>query len=240
MKPKILIVEDDPSIASFVQTILGDHDFDSDHVRDGYKALEYLKIYHPQLLILDINLPGMSGIELCEQLRTAPATVALPILMLTALGGEKDRVRGLRSGADDYLVKPFSPQELVERIRAILRRVSRQEGVGVVLGAHGIRVYLDQHQVEVCGKPVDLRPKEYDLLITFLKRPGRILSISFLGETVWSLDEVVTRHTVSEHIKNLRKKLGDLGEIIETVPQAGYRLKQCDPDPEAASGERTA
>ena len=224
MKKPILVVEDDRAIASFVRKVLEDNDFVSEHAKDADRALEYLKSTTPRLMILDLDLPGLSGTQLCEIIRKDPKLAPLPILMLTVLGGEKQRIRGLQAGADDYLAKPFAPQELVERIKAILRRVERPEG-GAPLSAQGIEVDLDRHEVKVGGKLATLRPKEYEILVALMRRPGRVMSPQALVETVWGLDAAVTKHTVSEHIKNLRKALGKGGDAIETVLEAGYKFR---------------
>ena len=164
--------------------------------------------------------------QLCEQLRKSEKNANIPILMLTVLSGERERVKGLRAGADDYLIKPFSPAELVARIEAILRRSERQGGIPHVVSSSKVSVDLDRHEVKADGKIVELSPKEYDLLVTFLQRPGHVLSSTHLSQTIWDLDKPASRHVINEHIKNLRKKLGRCGELIETVPEAGYRFKE--------------
>ncbi|MBI4057406.1 MAG: response regulator transcription factor [Elusimicrobia bacterium] len=226
MKSKILVVEDDRAIASFIKNVLKDHDFAADHVTDADKALEYLKSYQPDLIVLDINLPGLSGMQFCGIIRKDPKNSGVPILMLTVLGGENERVKGLMAGADDYLAKPFNPKELIARIQAILRRAGLHPDIAHILSVHGIKVDLDRHEVWVLDQKVELRPKEFDLLVTFLERPGRVLTPQFLAEKIWGLDAIVTKHTLNEHLKNLRQKLGKLGDLIETLTNTGYRLKE--------------
>jgi DNA-binding response OmpR family regulator len=179
----------------------------------------------PDLVVLDLMLPGLDGLEVCRRLRADPASAALPVIMLTAKADEVDRVVGLEIGADDYLVKPFSPKELVARVRAILRRAHRAAGAAP-LSAGAITLDPSRHQARVGAMPLALTPKEFDLLHALLEAAGRVLSREHLLNRVWGYaraDEIESR-TVDVHVRRLRAKLGPEGRRITTVKSVGYRL----------------
>lgn len=226
MAKRILVIEDEPDIVGLVTHYLekdGYHVFD---VRDGAKGLEQARTHPPHLLILDIMLPGMDGLEICRRLRADTRTAALPILMLTAKGEETDRVVGLEMGADDYLTKPFSPKELVARVKALLRRVDRGEESPerYVYG----ELVLDsiRHEVRLKGREVALTAKEFGLLEQLLRNQGRVLTRDVLLDKVWGYDADVISRTVDVHVRRLREKLPLLQDAIQTVKPYGYKLKE--------------
>ncbi|MEX2450982.1 MAG: phosphate regulon transcriptional regulator PhoB [Rhodospirillales bacterium] len=225
MKPLVLIVEDDPALVELLRYNLEKEGYDTAVAADGEVALTLVQEEEPVLIILDWMLPKLSGIEACRRLRQRPNTAKLPIIMLTARGEEDDRIRGLESGADDYIVKPFSPSELIARVRAVLRR-SRPELTEEVLSYEGIVMDLATHRVMRNKRPLHLAPTEYRLLRVLLERPGRVFSREQLLDQAWGRDVYVEQRTVDVHVRRLRKVLNAAGEpdIIRTVRGAGYAL----------------
>jgi len=219
---RLLLVEDDRPLAELVRFHFDRAGYDVTRTGDGEEALILAEEVRPDLVILDWMIEGISGIEVCRRLRRRPATANLPIIMLTARGEEDDRVRGLETGADDYLTKPFSPKELVARAGAVLRRV-RPALAAETLDYGGIEMDLAAHRVRRAGKPVQLGPTEYRLLRHFLENPGRVFSRQQLLETVWPHSEDIELRTVDVHIRRLRQALGE-PDIIRTVRSAGYAL----------------
>jgi len=206
---QILVVEDEPDIRKLVQYHLAQEHFKVLEAEDGEQALKLLQREKPDLLILDLMLPGLSGLEVCKILRLRPQTAKLPILMLTAKAGEVDRVVGLEMGADDYLAKPFSPREMVARVRAILRRANAA-GPGEPAPAYdkgGLKIDFTTYEVSVHGKPVKLTLKEFELLRFLIQNPNRVLSRDQLLDRVWGRHTFVTPRTVDVHIRRLRKAI---------------------------------
>ncbi len=192
----------------------------------GPEALMSARQERPALIVLDLNLPGVSGFEVLEQLRAAPATKDIAVLMLTARREEQDRIRGLALGADDYLTKPFSPQELTLRVGAILRRMSAAVGgPSDVLLVGPITIDRAAHRVLVGEEEIDLTPTEYKLLLTLVERRGRVQGRAHLLEMVWEASPDIQTRTVDMHVQRLRTKLGVAGDLIETVRGFGYRLR---------------
>ena len=222
---RILIVEDDPSLVELLKYNLETEGFDVSVARDGEGGLEAIDTQDPDLVVLDWMLPNMSGIEICRQMRQRTATRSTPVIMLTAKGEETDRIRGLETGADDYIVKPFSPAELTARIKAVLRR-AHPEQVGNELRYKDIFMDLETHRVTREDRAVKLGPTEFRLLKTFLERPRRVFSREQLLDKVWGRDIYVELRTVDVHIRRLRKALNDQGgtDLIRTVRSAGYSL----------------
>ena len=222
---RILIVEDDPSLVELLKYNLETEGFDVSVARDGEGGLEAIDTQDPDLVVLDWMLPNMSGIEICRQMRQRTATRSTPVIMLTAKGEETDRIRGLETGADDYIVKPFSPAELTARIKAVLRR-AHPEQVGNELRYKDIFMDLETHRVMREDRAVKLGPTEFRLLKTFLEKPGRVFSREQLLDKVWGRDIYVELRTVDVHIRRLRKALNDQGgtDLIRTVRSAGYSL----------------
>ena len=219
---RLLLVEDDRQLAELVRFHFDRAGYDVTRTGDGEEALILAEEVRPDLMILDWMIDGISGIEVCRRLRRRPATANLPIIMLTARGEESDRVRGLETGADDYLTKPFSPKELVARAGAVLRRV-RPALAAETLDYAGIEMDLAAHRVRRDGKSVQVGPTEYRLLRHFLENPGRVFSRQQLLETVWPHSEDIELRTVDVHIRRLRLALGE-PDIIRTVRSAGYAL----------------
>jgi two-component system phosphate regulon response regulator PhoB len=219
---RLLLVEDDRPLAELVRFHFNRAGYEVTRTGDGEEALILAEEVRPDLVILDWMIEGISGIEVCRRLRRRPQTANLPIIMLTARGEENDRVRGLETGADDYLTKPFSPKELVARAGAVLRRV-RPALAAETLDYGGIEMDLAAHRVRRSGKSVQLGPTEYRLLRHFLENPGRVFSRQQLLETVWPHSEDIELRTVDVHIRRLRLALGE-PDIIRTVRSAGYAL----------------
>lgn len=222
---RILIVEDDPSLVELLRYNLETEGFDVSVARDGEGGMEAIDTQDPDLVVLDWMLPNMSGIEICRQMRQKPATRQTPVIMLTAKGEESDRIRGLETGADDYMVKPFSPAELTARIKAVLRRSAPGDG-GASLTYEDIFMDLETHRVTRGERPIKLGPTEFRLLRTFLEKPGRVFSREQLLDKVWGRDIYVELRTVDVHIRRLRKALNEAedSDLIRTVRSAGYSL----------------
>ena len=225
MKPRVLIVEDEAPLVTMLRYNLEREGFAVDAAADGEEALLRIAERRPDAVLLDLMLPLVSGLEVCRQIRRAPATRALPVIMLTARGEEGDRVRGLDSGADDYVVKPFSPSELVARLRAVIRR-AQPNAAERVLRYADVAMDLTSHRVQRNGRPVHLGPTEFRLLRHFLQRPGRVFSREQLLDSVWGHDSDVEMRTVDVHIRRLRKALNGSGgkDLLRTVRSVGYAL----------------
>jgi two-component system alkaline phosphatase synthesis response regulator PhoP len=226
MAKLIYIVEDERDIADLVEHYLKKDGFRSESISDGQRALERIRRQPPDLLVLDLMLPGMDGLELCRTLRSEPATKRLPIIMLTAKAEETDKIVGLEMGADDYLTKPFSPKELMARIRAVFRRNQPPEEAKAVLNYGKITLDGERHLVSVSKKEVELTAKEFGLLEYLLKRPGRVLSREQILNAVWGQDYYGGNRTVDVHIRHLRKKIPLLDSAILTVKSFGYKIKE--------------
>ncbi|MGB3865461.1 MAG: phosphate regulon transcriptional regulator PhoB [Xanthobacteraceae bacterium] len=225
MKARILVVEDEEALTTLLRYNLEAQGYEVETVARGDEADVRLQESVPDLAVLDWMLPGLSGIELCRRLRARPATRQLPIIMLTARGEESERVRGLATGADDYIVKPFSVPELVARVQALLRRAA-PERVANVLTYGDIELDREKRRVSRGGRPIDLGPTEYRLLEFFLEHPGRVFSREQLLDGVWGRDIYIDERTVDVHIGRLRKLINpDAAEDpIRTVRGAGYAL----------------
>lgn len=227
MQPYVLIVEDEPGIVEMLDYNLKAAGFETGVAQDGDEAEMALAERTPDAVLLDWMLPGVSGIELCRRIRRRPSTRGLPIIMLTAKGEEADRIRGLDSGADDYVTKPFSPTEMIARLRAVLRR-SRPATAEEELTYSDVSLDLVAHRVERNGRRIHLGPTEYRLLRHFMERPGRVFSREQLLDAVWGRDVYVETRTVDVHIRRLRKAMNGEGEpdLIRTVRSAGYALDE--------------
>lgn len=225
MQPYILVMEDEDALATLLQYNLEKEGYDVVVVADGEEGLVQIDERQPDLVLLDWMLPKVSGIEVCRRIRGRPETRNLPIIMLTARGEESDRVRGLDTGADDYLTKPFSMTELIARIRAVLRRI--RPGLADDRVGHG-DIIIDRvaHRVKRAGKEVHLGPTEFRLLDHFMRHPGRVFSREQLLDAVWGSDVYVEARTVDVHVGRLRKALNvdESANPIRTVRSAGYSL----------------
>jgi len=220
---KALVVEDDVDIVELVSLYLGKDGWDVESVADGKRALEKVRRGSYQLIILDIQLPGMDGLSVCAELRRDRASASVPLVMLTARGDESDRVVGLEMGADDYVVKPFSPKELVARVRALFRRLDRKPSdEPLIFGA--LRVDHARHTVRWAERSVRLTAKEFALLVALLEARGRVLSRQALLEEVWGYSYAEGTRTVDVHVRRLREKIPELAPSILTVKTLGYRL----------------
>ena len=228
---KILVIEDEPDIRKLVQYNLTQEHFNVVEAEDGEQALTLLQREKPNLVILDLMLPGLSGIELCKILRQRSDTSRLPILMLTAKAGEADRIVGLEMGADDYLAKPFSPREMVARVRAILRRAESKPALETAVSYEKgpLKIDFSTYEVFVRGKPVKLTLKEFELLRFLVQNPSRVLNRDQLLDRVWGGETFVTPRTVDVHIRRLRKAIEKddrKPKWILTVRGVGYKLDE--------------
>ena len=224
-KQRILVVEDEPDLAEVLQFNLEKAGFAVELERRGDSALEALRRQPPDLLVLDLMVPGLDGLELTRILKRDPATARIPLVMLTARGEEVDRIVGLELGADDYIPKPFSPREVVLRIKAVLRRRDGEAAGGERLDTGSIRLDLGAHRAEVRGREIQLTATEFRLLKVLIERQGRVQTRSRLLTDVWGYAEDVDSRTVDTHVRRLRRKLGAEADRIETVIGVGYRLR---------------
>ncbi len=226
-REKILVIEDEADILEVVQYNLAREGYKVVCVRDGATGLSRVKQDAPDLVILDLMLPGMDGLEVCRRIRQDPISAGTPVVMLTAKAEESDVILGLGLGADDYVTKPFSPRELVARVRTVLRRGPVREeriaGERVVRGE--LVIDIGRHQVEVGGHPIPFTPTELRLLHFLASHPGRVFSRSHLLSRVIGEDAIVTDRNIDVHVRAVRAKLGDHREAIETVRGVGYRFK---------------
>ncbi len=225
LQPNVLIVEDEPPLVELLSYNLEKAGFQPHIARDGDEAILAVEERKPDLVLLDWMLPYVSGIEICRRIRRNPETRDLPIIILTARGEEDDRIRGLDAGADDYVVKPFSPSELVARVRAVLRR-TRPAFDKDNLTYGDISMDLTTHRVSRADAPVDLGPTEFRLLRFLMEHPGRVFSREQLLDSVWGHDAYIEPRTVDVHIRRLRKAMNLPGtdDLIRTVRSAGYAL----------------
>jgi two-component system phosphate regulon response regulator PhoB len=223
--PRVLIVEDEAPLVTMLRYNLEREGFAVDAAADGEEALLRIAEHRPDAVLLDWMLPLVSGLEVCRQIRRAPATRSLPVIMVTARGAEGDRIRGLDSGADDYVVKPFSPSELVARLRAVIRR-AQPNAAGDFLRYADVKMDLTAHRVSRAGQPVHLGPTEFRLLHHFLQHPGRVFSREQLLDRVWGDELEIEMRTVDVHIRRLRQALnaGGGADLLRTVRSVGYAL----------------
>jgi two-component system phosphate regulon response regulator PhoB len=227
MKPIVMIVEDETALVTMLRYNLEKEGFEVCEANDGEEALVQIAERKPDVVLLDWMLPLVSGIEVCRQIRRASATRTVPVIMLTARGEEADKVRGLNSGADDYMTKPFSPSELIARVRAVMRR-TKPEASAEALNFADVSMDLAAHRVSRSARAIHLGPTEYRLLRFFLEHPGRVFTREQLLDSVWGHDVYVEPRTVDVHIRRLRKALNGPQEtdIIRTVRSAGYALDE--------------
>jgi two-component system alkaline phosphatase synthesis response regulator PhoP len=221
---RALVVEDDPDIVELVDHYLKAEGFQVEAVGDGRLALRRLRAGGFDLVLLDLQLPGMDGLTLCGELRRDERTRALPVIMLTARADEADRVVGLEVGADDYVVKPFSPKELVARVRALLRRLDRKEEAEAPLVVGRLEIDPSRHTACWDGQPVRLTAKEFALLLALVEANGRVLTRPALLERVWGYSYAEGTRTVDVHVRRLREKLPGIGDRLVTVKSLGYRM----------------
>jgi DNA-binding response OmpR family regulator len=223
MKARLFLVEDEPGMRQVTRVLLQREGYRVDEAGSAEEALMALKEDPlPDLLLSDINLPGLSGLKLCEILRGEPRTASLHIILLTVLGKGIEKVRGLKTGADDYITKPYEPAELLARVEAVLRR-TRASIESAVLTSGTLRVDLESRTAHVKGRPVEIPHMDFELLALFLKNKGKLLTRQRLSRILWNDEVVVTENALTAHIKTLRRLLGPEGRRIETVVSDGYR-----------------
>jgi two-component system phosphate regulon response regulator PhoB len=224
-KPRLLLVEDDRALADLLIWHFSREGYDIVRTADGDEALLLAEEQTPDLVVLDWMIEGVTGIEVCRRLRRRSSTAGVPIIMLTARGEESDRIRGLETGADDYVTKPFSPRELLARVGAVLRRV-RPALAGEQLAYADLEMDVDAHRVKRCGQSVQLGPTEFRLLRHLMENPGRVFSRERLLDAVWTHDPDIDERTVDVHVRRLRRALNEGGgpDLIRTVRAAGYSL----------------
>jgi len=221
---RVLIVDDDPDIVRLVRYNLSHSGYDVQSAGSGREALELVQKQPPDLVVLDVMLPDVDGLEVCRTLRQQASSRRIPILMLTARGEEIDRVVGFELGADDYVSKPFSPRELVLRVKSILRRTGTDRSDVVNVGR--IQIFPDRRQCFVGTTPITLTAKEFDLLFELMKARGNVLTREVLMDRVWGYHGDATSRTLDTHVRRLREKLGDEGGHVETVRGVGYRISE--------------
>ncbi len=223
--PTILVIEDDKDIANLIAYHLEKANYNVIIAHDGKQGFSLARKASPTLILLDLMLPEVDGLEVCRMLKTNEETRNIPIIMVTAKSEEIDKIVGFELGADDYIVKPFSPRELVLRVKAVLRRLSPPKDKNI-LEADGLKVDIDAYKVSIDGKPVHLTITEFNLLVTLMERKGRVFTREMLLEKVWGYSFEGYARTVDVHIKRLRQKLRDKAYLIETVRGVGYRFKE--------------
>jgi DNA-binding response OmpR family regulator len=223
-KPKILVVDDEPDAVELVEFNLKANGYDVVTAADGEEALEKARAVLPDLIVLDLMLPEVDGTEVCKILRRDQRTQAIPIIMLTAKAAEIDRVLGLELGADDYVTKPFSPRELVLRVKKLLRNLSSTEEKLDRIEWKELVIDVPRHEVRVKGKSIDLTATEFKLLTTLAQRRGRVQSRDQLLHDVWEYENVIDTRTVDTHMRRLREKLGSAAKYLDTVRGVGYRF----------------
>lgn len=228
---KILIVEDDPSLAEVLEYNFSQAGFDVEVARNGRDALRMAKERVPDLVVLDIMLPEIDGLEVCRRLRSQAATRKSLVLMLTAKAEETDQVIGFSVGADDYVIKPFSVAVLQERVKALLRRRDDQPDQRDVIVSQGIVIDRRRHRVTAGNEPLELTKSEFDLLLALAKQPGRVFNRNELIDAALGDDVMVLERTIDVHIRSIRKKLGPFAELIETVRGLGYRFREPQAEP---------
>jgi len=227
MSNKILVVDDEPDALELIEFNLKAAGFDVAAAVDGEEALKKARTVQPALIILDVMLPEIDGMEVCKHLKRDPATASIPIIMLTAKAAEIDRVLGLELGADDYVTKPFSPRELVLRVKGLLRRKSESpEEKGERLQIGELIIDLPRHEVRIAGKRVELTATEFKLLTVLAQRRGRVQSRDQLLRDVWEYDSLIDTRTVDTHMRRVREKLGKAARHLETVRGVGYRFTE--------------
>lgn len=228
MKPKILIVDDEPDTLEVLGIKLRETGFAPLFAGDGAKALAITQVERPDLIVLDLMLPEVDGLEVCKILRRDPATAGIPILMLTSKAAEMDRVLGLELGADDYVTKPYSPREVVLRIRKLLQHRGRAGDTGEHLRAGIVEIDVPRHLVTVDHQPVALTVTEFNLLEILVRRRGRVQTRERLLQDVWGYETAIDTRTVDTHMRRLREKISAAADCLETIRSVGYRFKADD------------
>lgn len=221
---RILVADDEVDVLNLVASNLKSAGFNVLRAEDGYSALDQARDSLPSLIVLDLMLPGITGLEVCKLLKADPATKAIPIVMLTAKAEEIDRILGLELGADDYITKPFSPRELVLRVKSVMRRLNASSDDSQTLRLGDIELDRARYQVLLKGVPVEFTATEFKLLALLIERKGRVQSRDALLNDVWGYESVIDTRTVDTHIRRVREKLGAAADYIETIRGFGYRI----------------
>ncbi len=225
LKKRIMVVDDDKDIRRLVENILTKEGFVTVGAESAGDALKKIQNSKPDLIILDLQLPDKDGFDVCKILRADPATRYIPVVFLTVQNVDSYKIVGLEIGADDYITKPFNQTELLARVKAVLRRVDWREKKETSLKDGTLSVDMEKHAVHLDAKPLELSPKEFDLLVSLLRNRGKVMTRSELSETVWGHEYFGNTRTVDVHVGRLRKKLGKTGEKIKTVERIGYRYE---------------
>ncbi len=225
MKQLIAVVDDEPDILELLSVHLQNAGFEVKTFTEGKTLFQFLNTHIPQLIILDLMLPDIDGLEICRNLRVDKKFTDIPIIMLTARGDETDRVLGLELGADDYIIKPFSPKELVARVRAVLRRKEKKD-IKQIIEIGSVKINLEKHEVTVKGKKVDLTPTEFKILKILSENEGRVFTRDELLDNLWGAEKTVVDRTIDVHIRHLREKLGQAGSLIKNLRGVGYKIER--------------
>ena len=230
-KGTILVIDDEPDLLELVEFNLKKDGYETIVAKNGQSGLEIAQKHLPDLIVLDIMMPGLDGLEVCRQLRSDNRTRQIPMIMLTAKSAEADRIVGLELGADDYVTKPFSPRELVARVRALLRRATTTQEAPTVIRQGEVTIDLTRHEVTSAGKQVTLTPTEFRILHFIVARPGRVLSREQIIDAAVGNEMAVFDRTIDVHIAAIRRKLGKAGDRIETIRGFGYKWREVDEAP---------
>jgi DNA-binding response OmpR family regulator len=233
-KATILVIDDEKDLIELVRYNCEKEGYDVISASDGPTGVDIATRHHPDLVVLDLMMPGIDGLEVCRKLRGDPRSSRLPIIMLTARATEADRVVGLEMGADDYVTKPFSPRELVARVKALLRRTVRQEETPAIIHCGAVSIDGNRHEVASAGQPVQLTATEFRILRFLAGRPGRVTSRDEIIDAALDRDSAVLDRTIDVHITAIRRKLGDAGQQIETVRGFGYKMREDVPEESSA------
>ena len=223
---RILVVDDEPDAIELIRFNLKASGYEVLTAEDGEEALAKARKFSPDMILLDVMLPEIDGLEVCKVLRRDPATASLPIIMLTAKASEIDRVLGLEFGADDYVTKPFSPRELMLRVRNLLKRKESSKEEVERFQVRDIELDVSKYEVKIMGQPIDLTPTEFKLLQILMERKGRVQSRDRLLQDVWGYDQLIDTRTVDTHVRRLREKMGEAADYVTTVRGVGYRLME--------------
>ena len=223
---RILVVDDEPDAIELIRFNLKASGYEVLTAEDGKEALAKARKFSPDMILLDLMLPEIDGLEVCKILRRDPATASLPIIMLTAKASEIDRVLGLEFGADDYVTKPFSPRELMLRVRNLLKRKESSKEEVERFQVRDIELDVSKYEVKIMGQPIDLTPTEFKLLQILMERKGRVQSRDRLLQDVWGYDQLIDTRTVDTHVRRLREKMGEAADYVTTVRGVGYRLME--------------
>lgn len=225
MKKKIVVIDDEENICQMISDLLEDQNYAVSSAYNTEDGLKKVQSMEPDLVVMDLRMPTIGGLELCRIMKTDPRTKHIPVIMLTVQNLETDKVIGLEMGADDYITKPFGSKEFLARIKAIFRRTEHQRGDKAIFKSSDLIVDLDKHQVKLKDKEIALTPKEFDLLCVLLKNADKVVQRSALMSSVWGYEYTGTMGTIDVHIRYLRKKLGPYGKKIKTVVGLGYRFE---------------